>query len=71
MELTDQPFWQRRGSFLQWQNVSQAGMNPLTGQQVTAVRRKIVASEPPQHAKAIAATIAELCRDDAAETAVS
>lgn len=35
------PKWQKRGIGLYWENFEKAGVNPLTGQNVTALRRRI------------------------------
>lgn len=41
INFNDLPAWQKRGSGLYWENYERAGVNPVTGEQVAAWRRRI------------------------------
>lgn len=41
INFNDLPSWQKRGVGVFWDNVEKAGYNPITGQQVKAVRRAL------------------------------
>lgn len=42
INFNDLPSWQKRGSGLYWQTYDKEGHNPITGETVTAKRRKII-----------------------------
>jgi tRNA(His) 5'-end guanylyltransferase len=41
VNFNDVPTWQRRGTGLSWENYPHAGRNPVTGEEVTAPRRRV------------------------------
>jgi tRNA(His) guanylyltransferase len=41
IDFTDLPAWQKRGVGLYWEAYQKAGLNPLTGRQVLAARRRL------------------------------
>ena len=48
VKLNETPLWQRRGTAIYWEHYEKVGHNPLTGEDVTATRRRmLIDSEPP------------------------
>lgn len=48
INFNELPAWQRRGSILYWEQYTKTGHNPLTGQNVQAIRRRVrVKDDPP------------------------
>jgi len=41
VNYNDLPLWQKRGAGIWWRDVEKVGLNPLTGEQVVARRRKL------------------------------
>lgn len=58
INLEAQEDWKRRGSLLRWEQHRRPGRNRLTGEIVTAVRRRIEQIASPQHGEALAAIVA-------------
>jgi tRNA(His) 5'-end guanylyltransferase len=41
INFNDVPAWQKRGTGLSWESYPHAGRNPVTGEVVTATRRRV------------------------------
>lgn len=41
VNFNDLPLWQKRGSGLYWENTDRTAVNPMTGKEVVAIRRRI------------------------------
>ena len=45
MNFNEVPMWQRRGTGMRWETFEKPGLNPKTGEQTPAIRRRIVRNE--------------------------
>jgi len=45
VNFNDLPTWQRRGTGLYWEEFDKPGLNPMTGETVTARRRRIATDD--------------------------
>lgn len=57
IDFEAQEDWKRAGSLLRWEQYGHPGRNPKTGENVTALRRRIEEKAPPQDGEALAAIV--------------
>lgn len=64
INFNDTPLWQRRGTILYWEAYAKVGHNPLTGEEVTVTRRRIVRNSDPPMGEAYDALIRTLLQGE-------